>query len=171
MCWTGPSEFRWLKGYIHNPSYYNRQIGSIYLSHCCHIFPRLCVWDGCTIIFCHLSYMYPGKPATLLPLLMFSLWYFQMIGYIGRVRLFADYTITLSSLCRLILRHWTTKMLSQVYAAECVSKIKTILSIIFCSIYGAVCLQFTQFSCDDRDNVYFILLSSSNQKYESLTIV
>ena len=60
---------------------------------------------------------------------------------------------------------------SQVYAAECVSKIKTILSIIFYSIYGAVCLQLSQFSSDDRENVYFILLSSSNRKYESLTIV
>ena len=30
---------------------------------------------------------------------------------VGRVRLFADYTISLSSLCRLIWRHWTTKML------------------------------------------------------------
>ena len=59
----------------------------------------------------------------------------------------------------------------QVYAAACVSKIKTILSIIFYSIYGTVCLQLTRFSCDDRDNVYFILLSSSNRKYESLTIV
>ena len=29
----------------------------------------------------------------------------------GRVRLFADYTISLSSLCRHICRHWTTKML------------------------------------------------------------
>ena len=29
----------------------------------------------------------------------------------------------------------------QAYTAECVSKIKTILSIIFCSIYGAVCLH------------------------------
>ena len=60
-------------------------------------------------------------------------------------------------------------MLSQVYAAECVSKVKTILSIIFSSIDGAVCLQFTQFSCDGRENVYFILLSSSNRKYESFT--
>ena len=30
---------------------------------------------------------------------------------VGRVRLLADYTISLSSLCRLIWRHWTTKML------------------------------------------------------------
>ena len=30
---------------------------------------------------------------------------------VGRVRLFADYTISSSSLCRLIWGHWTTKML------------------------------------------------------------
>ena len=120
MCWTGPFGFRWLKGYIHYPSYYHHQIGSIHLSHCCHIFPWLCVCDGCTIIFCHLLHIYAGNTGTLFPLLMFSLWYLQMIGYIGRVRLFADYTISLSSLCRLFWRHWTTKMTSQVYDAECV---------------------------------------------------
>ena len=59
----------------------------------------------------------------------------------------------------------------RVYAAEYVSKIETILAIIFHSIYGAVCLQLTQFACHDCENVYFILLSSSNRKYESLTIV
>ena len=31
---------------------------------------------------------------------------------VGRVHFFADYTIWLSSLCRLIWRHWTTKMLA-----------------------------------------------------------
>ena len=45
------------------------------------------------------------------------------------------------------------------------------VSIIFYSVYGAVYLQLAQFSCDDRENVYFILLSSSNRKYESLTII
>ena len=39
-----------------------------------------------------------------------------------------------------------------------VSEIKTILSIMFCLIYAAVCLQLIQFCCDDRENVYFILL-------------
>ena len=58
-----------------------------------------------------------------------------------------------------------------VYAAVYVSKIKIILSIILYTIYGAVCLQLAQFSSDDLENVYFILLSSSNRKYESLTIV
>ena len=89
----------------------------------------------------------------------------------GRVRLFADYTISFSSLCRLIWWHWTKKNACQVYAAECVSKIETILAIIFHSMYGAMCLQLNQFSCDDCENVYLILLSSSNRKYDTLTIV
>ena len=38
-------------------------------------------------------------------------------------------------------------------------------------ILTPVCLQLTQFACHDCENVYFILLSSSNRKYESLTIV
>ena len=66
MCWTGSFEFRWLKGHIYNPSNYHHQIGSIHLSHCCHIFPWLCVWDGCTTIFCHLLHIYLGNTGTLL---------------------------------------------------------------------------------------------------------
>ena len=38
------------------------------------------------------------------------------------------------------------------------------------SVYVEYIIKLTQF-CDDRENVYFILLSSSNRKYESLTIV
>ena len=86
MCWTGPFEFRWLKGYIYNPSYYHHQIGSIHLSHCCHIFPWFCVWDGYIVISCHLLHIYPGSTGTLFPLLMFSIWYLQMIRYIMACR-------------------------------------------------------------------------------------
>ena len=50
------------------------------------IFPWLCVWDGCTIIFCHLLHIYPGSTGTLFLLLMFSLWYLQMIEYIMACR-------------------------------------------------------------------------------------
>ena len=88
----------------------------------------------------------------------------------GRVRLFGDYSISLSSLCRPIWRHWTNKMLVR-YMLPIVSKIETIIAIIFHSIYRAVCLQLTQFACHDGENVYFILLSSSNRKYESLTTI
>ena len=91
MCWTGPFEFRWLKGYIYNPSYHHHEIGRIHLSHCCHIFPWLCIWDGCTTIFCHRLHIYLGNTGTLFQLfvfslLMFSLWYLQTIGYIVACR-------------------------------------------------------------------------------------
>ena len=49
-------------------------------------FPWLCVWDGCTIIFCHLLHIFSGNTGTLFPLLMFSLWYLQRIGYIMACR-------------------------------------------------------------------------------------
>ena len=57
----------------------------------------------------------------------------------------------------------------QLYALGCVSKIKSILSIIVYSVYRALCLQLTQFSWDDRENVYFISSSSLNRKYAPLT--
>ena len=174
MCWTGAFEFRWLKEYIHNPSYYHHQIGSIHLSHCCHIFPWLCVWDGCTIIFC-IYYIY--IPGTLGP--CFHYWCSvygickrsDTLWPVGRVRLFADYTISLSSLCRLIWKHWTTKMFVRYMMPSVCLRLRQFSQLSLYSLYGAVCLQLTQFSCDDRENVYFILLSSSNRKYESLTIV
>ena len=45
-----------------------------------------------------------------------------------------------------VINFWNT---CQVYSAECVSKIKSILSIILHALYGAVCIQLTHFSyCD-----------------------
>ena len=90
---------------------------------------------------------------------------------VGRVRLFADYTISLSSLCRLIWKHWTTKMLVRYMMPSVCLRLRQFSQLSLYSLYGAVCLQLTQLSCDDRENVYFILLSSSNRKYESFTIV
>ena len=69
-------------------------------------------------------------------------------------RLFVQYTISLSSLCKLIWRHWIYEIACQIYFVECVSKIKPILSVIHYTIYGAVCFQFTYFCCDDRENIY-----------------
>ena len=59
MCSTGPFQYRWLKGYIYSSCYYHHhhQIGSIHLSHCYHIFPWLCAWDVCYIVFCHLLHI------------------------------------------------------------------------------------------------------------------
>ena len=99
MCSTGPSEFKWLQGYICKPSFYRYHIGSIQLPYSCHIFQWLCVW-GCSMMFCHLSHMYPGNNATLFPLVMFSLRCVQTIGYImpcGSCSFLAHYAILLSS--------------------------------------------------------------------------
>ena len=85
---------------------------------------------------------------------------------VGRVRLFVDYTISLSSLCRFIWKHWTTKMLVRYMMPSVCLRLRQFSQLSLYSLYGAVCLQLTQFSCDDRENVYFILLSSSNRKYE-----
>ena len=72
----------------------------------------------------------------------------------GRIRLIALYTNSLSSLCRHISRYWTSKILlkyRQVHSGECVSK--SILSVIFHAIHGAVCIQLTRFSYDDCENM------------------
>ena len=59
----------------------------------------------------------------------------------------------------------------QILFVECVSEIKYIISVIHYTIHGAVCFQFTHLPCDDWENTYFVLLSSSNRKYELLPIV
>ena len=172
MCWTGLFEFMWLKGCIYNSSYYHHQIGSIHLSHCCHIFPWLCVWDGSYSVICYLYI--PGTPGPCFPYCC-SVYgickWSDTLWPVGSVRLFADYTISLSSLCRLIWRHWTTEMHAWYRLPSVCLRLRQFSQSYFSSIYGAVCLQLTQFSSDDLENVYFILLSSSNRKYDSLTIV
>ena len=144
-CSTGPFQYRWLKGYIYSSCYYHHQIGSIHLSHCYHIFPWLCAWDVCYIIFCHLLHIRSRKNGNLFSLLFWLA---------DRIRLFVQYTISLSSLCKLIWRHWTYKMPVKIYFVECVIKIKHILSVIHYTICGVVCFQFTHFPCDDWENIY-----------------
>ena len=61
------------------------------------------------------------------------------------------------------------KCLSDIFCRVC--KIKHILSVIHYAICGVVWFQFTHFPCDDWENIYFVLLSSSNRKYELLPIV
>ena len=113
MCSTGPFQYRWLKGYIYSSCYYHHQIRSIHLSHFYHIFPWLCAWDVCYIILCHLLHIRSGKTGNLFSLLLCSLWWVQIVGYVLPCRsysLFVQYTISLSSLCKIIWRHWTYKI-------------------------------------------------------------
>ena len=73
---------RWLKGYIYSSCYYHHQIGSIHLPHCYHIFQWLCAWDVCYIIVCYLLHIRSGKSWNLFSLLLCSLWWVQIFGYV-----------------------------------------------------------------------------------------
>ena len=157
---TGPFQYRWLKGYIYSSFYYHHQIGSIHLSHCYHIFPWLCAWDVCYIIFtyCHLLHIRFGKTGNCFHY-YFAVYdeckYSDTFWLADGTRLFVQYTISLSSLCKLIWRHWAYKMpVKNIYFVESVSKIKHIHSVIHYTIRGAVCFQFTHFPCDDWENIY-----------------
>ena len=50
--------------------------------HCYHIHPWLCVWDVCYIIFCYLLHTHSGKTGNLFSLLLCSVWWVQIIGYV-----------------------------------------------------------------------------------------
>ena len=56
------------------------------------------------------------------------------------------------------------KCLSDIFCWVC--KIRHINSVIHYTIYETVCFQFTHFLCGDWENIQFVLLSSSNRKYE-----
>ena len=91
-----------------------------------------------------------------------------------RTRLFVQYTILLSSLCKLIWRHWTYEMpvgyiLSAVWA---ILSIFSPLSIIqYVGLYVFSVNLFTLWWLREYIYIYFVLLSSSNRKYELLPIV
>ena len=52
---------------------------------------------------------------------------------------------------------------SQVHSVECVSKIKSVLTIISDAIFGALCIQLIHFSYDDFENMstYLIIMIKS----------
>ena len=87
MCSTGPFQYRWLKGYIYSSCYYHHQIVSIHLSYCYHIFCRGCVPEMFVyIICCHLLHIRSGKAGNLFSLLLCSLWWVQIVGYVSPCR-------------------------------------------------------------------------------------
>ena len=114
MCSTGPFQYRWLKRYIYSSCYHHHQIGSIHLSHCYHIFPWLCAWDVCCIIFCLLLHIRSRKTGNLFSLLLCSLWCVQIFGYVFCLQMVLVCLYSTPShyhqLCKLIWRHWTYKM-------------------------------------------------------------
>ena len=161
MCSTGPFQYRWLKGYIYSSCYYHHQIGSIHLSHCYHIFPWLCAWDVCYIIFCRLLHTRSGKTGNLFSLSLCSLWWVQIVGYVLPCRSYS-FVCTVHHLIIIIVQNYlktlNLKNACQIYFVECVNRIKHILSVTHCTIHyaicRAVCFQFTHSPCDGWENIY-----------------
>ena len=134
----------------------------------------LCAWDVCYIIFCHLLHIHSGKTGILFTLLVCRLWWVQIFGYVLACRS-CSFVCTLHHTIIIIVQTYLRTLnlwnAWQIYFVECVSKIKHIFSVIHYTIYGSVCFQFTHFPCDDWKNIHFVLISSSNRKYELLSIV
>ena len=89
-----------------------------------------------------------------------------------RTRLFVQYTISLSSLCKLIWRHWTYKMplryiLSSVWVRLSIFSPLSIIQYVGLYVFSLpISLVMIEIIY-----IYFVLLSSSNRKYELLLIV
>ena len=127
-----------------------------YLSHCCHILTWLCARCDCTIIcwrfFILYIYMY-GRVLFLILLSSFMKYANNRVHYNPMV-VFVCLHFTLPHY-----HHYTdvpegTELLNtcRILSVECVSNIKSILSIIFHAIYRVVCIQLTHFSYDDCEN-------------------
>ena len=97
-----------------------------------------------------------------------------IVGYVLTCRsysLFVQYTISLSSLCKLFWRHWTYKMpVRYILSSVCVRlSIFSQLSIIH--YVGCVFSVYLFPLWWLREYIYVVSLSSSNRKYELLPIV
>ena len=157
MCSIGPFQYMWLKGYIYSSCYYHNQIGSIHLSHYYHIFSWLCAWDVCYIIVCHLLHIRPWKTGNLFSWLLCSWWWVQIVGCVLACRSYS-FVCTVHHFIIIIVQSYLKTLnlqnACQIYFVECVSKTTHILSVINCTICGAVCFQFIYFSCDGWEKIY-----------------
>ena len=103
MCSTDPSYYRWLKWCIYSSCYHHHQIGSIHFLYWYHVFrvrvPKIFVTSYSVTI----AYTFREERVFVF-IIIVQFW------LADRTRLFVQYTISLSSLCKLIWRHWTYKM-------------------------------------------------------------
>ena len=151
MCSTCQFQFRSLKGYIYSLCYYHHQIGSIHISHCYNIF-RGCVPEmfvtSYPVIYC---ICIPRKTRILFSLLLHSLWWVQIAGYVMALQIvFVCLYFTPSHY------HHCANLSEDIELIKCPSDIKRIISVIHYTIYGAVCFYFTHFPCDDWENIYIL---------------
>ena len=113
ICSTGPFQYRWLKGYIYSSCYYHHQIGSIHLSivniFFCGCVPEMFV-TSYSVTYCIYIPRKPGMCFHYYCAVYNECKHSDTFWLADHTRLFVQYTILLSSFCKLIWRHWTYKM-------------------------------------------------------------
>ena len=88
-----------------------------------------------------------------------------------RIRLFVHYTISLSSLCKLICRHWTYEMSARYILSSVWVRLSIFSSSSIIQYMGLYVFSLPN-SLVMVERIYcFVLLSLSNRKYELLSIV
>ena len=130
------------------------------------IFPWLCAWDVCYIFFCHLLHIHSGKTGNLFWLLLCSLRWVQIVGYILACRSYSFVCILRHRIIIIVQTYWTYKMSVRHFFVDWVRlRIFSQFSIIQ---YVGLCVFNVPISVVmiDRVYIYFVLLSSSNRKYE-----
>ena len=105
----------------------------------------------------HFLCIHSGKTGNLFSLVLCSLWWVQIVGYVLACRSYS-FVCTLQHLIIIIVQTLSEdieliKCLSDIICRVC--KIKHILSVIHYTIFGAVCFQFTNFLRDDWENILF----------------
>ena len=157
--------------YMYSSCYYHHQIGSIHLSRCYRIFPWLCAWDVCYIIFCHLLHIRSGKTGNLFSLLLCSLWRVQIVGYVLPCRSYS-FVCTVHHLIITIVQNFLKTLnwnACQIYFVECVSKIKQAYYLSYplynplSNMWGCMFSVYPLPLWWLREYIYFVLLSSSNR--------
>ena len=115
-------------------------------------------FSGCVpeMLLHHILYIHSGKTGNSFSLVLCSLWWVLIVGYVLACRSYS-FVCTLHHLIIIIVQTLSEdigllKCLSDIIYRVC--KIKHILSVIHYTICGAVCFQFTQFLRDDWENIH-----------------
>ena len=142
MCSTGPFQYRWLKAVsiAHVIIIIKSEVSTFPIA--IIFFPWLCAWDVCYIIFCHVLHIRSGKTGNSFSLLLCSLWWGQIFGYVSVCKSYS-FICTVHHLIIIIVQTYLEtlnlcNMPVRYILLRCVSKIKHIISVIHYTICGAV---------------------------------